>query len=60
MSRACRCARATAAPLLHLFGVGGFGLHLDGASSTGKTAALYPALSMWGERATVGAPRPTV
>lgn len=42
------CA-ALAAPLLHLCGVDGFGLHLDGASSTGKTAALYPALSVWGE-----------
>jgi len=29
--------------------VDGFGLHLYGASSTGKTAALYPALSVWGE-----------
>jgi uncharacterized protein (DUF927 family) len=38
------CA-ALAAPLLHLCGVDGFGLHLYGASSTGKTAALYPA---WG------------
>lgn len=27
----------------------GFGLHLYGASSIGKTAALYPALSVWGE-----------
>ncbi|GHX95442.1 hypothetical protein VCSRO111_2130 [Vibrio cholerae] len=42
------CA-ALAAPLLHLCGVDGFGLHLYGASSTGKTAALYPALSVWGE-----------
>ena len=42
------CA-ALAAPLLHLCGVDGFGLHLYGASSTGKTAALYPALSEWGE-----------
>jgi len=49
MSRAHECARATAAPLLHLCGVDGFGLHLYGASSTGKTAALYPALSVWGE-----------
>ena len=40
---------ALAAPLLHLCGVDGFGLHLYGASSTGKTAALYPALSVWGE-----------
>ena len=42
------CA-ALAAPLLHLCGVDGFGLHLYGASSSGKTAALYPALSVWGE-----------
>jgi putative DNA primase/helicase len=42
------CA-SLAAPLLHLCGVDGFGLHLYGASSTGKTAALYPALSVWGE-----------
>jgi len=42
------CA-ALAAPLLHLCGVDGFGLDLYGASSTGKTAALYPALSVWGE-----------
>lgn len=42
------CA-ALAAPLLHLYGVGGFGLHLYGASSTGKPSALYPALSVWGE-----------
>ncbi|OOF30987.1 DUF927 domain-containing protein [Salinivibrio proteolyticus] len=42
------CA-ALAAPLLNLCGVDGFGLHLYGASSTGKTAALYPALSVWGE-----------
>ncbi len=50
MSRVHGCTRATAVPLLlHLCGVDGFGLHLYGASSTGKTAALYPALSVWGE-----------
>ena len=35
--------------ILRLCGVDGFGLHIYGASNTGKTAALYPALSVWGE-----------
>ncbi len=42
------CA-SLSAPLLDLCGLDGFGLHLFGASSTGKTAALYPALSIWGQ-----------
>ena len=44
----CVCA-SLAAPLLTLCYVDGFGLHLTGASSIGKTAALFPALSIWGQ-----------
>ncbi len=42
------CA-ALAAPLLRLCSGDGFGIHLVGASSIGKTAALFPALSIWGK-----------
>ncbi|RLV58312.1 DUF927 domain-containing protein [Parashewanella curva] len=41
------CA-ALASPLLRLCSSDGFGIHLTGDSSIGKTAALFPALSVWG------------
>jgi putative DNA primase/helicase len=39
---------AFAAPLLHLSGMEGGGVHLRGDSSTGKTTALRVASSVWG------------
>ena len=39
---------AFASPLLHLLGVESGGFHFRGASSTGKTTALYVAASVWG------------
>ncbi len=39
---------AFAGPLLRLLGLEGFGLHLKGRSSTGKTTALTMATSVWG------------
>ena len=40
---------ALASPLLRLCSMDGFGIHLAGDSSIGKTAAMYPALSIWGK-----------
>lgn len=39
---------ALAGPLLHLIGLEGGGIHLWGASSTGKTTAAQAAASVWG------------
>jgi putative DNA primase/helicase len=39
---------AFAGPLLHLTGQDGFGVHLYGSSSTGKTTLLQAAGSVWG------------
>lgn len=41
---------AFAAPLLNLLGLENGGFHFRGASSTGKTTALYVAASAWGSK----------
>tara|TARA_R100000935_G_scaffold15422_1_gene30725 strand:- start:1710 stop:3410 length:1701 start_codon:yes stop_codon:yes gene_type:complete len=48
-----------AGPLLRILGLNGFGLHLKGQSSTGKTTALSVATSVWGGSDLIGTWRTT-
>lgn len=45
---ACCVAAAFAPPLLRVLNEDGFGLHLGGGSSTGKSTSLFAAGSVWG------------